>query len=423
MELRDEITELGRRAKSAARQLATLTTAEKNAALVAMADEIEARRNTILAANADDCARAEAAALSPALLDRLRLNPDRIRAMTTAIRTAAELADPVGEILREWTRPNGLRMAKVRVPIGVVGMIYESRPNVTSDSAALCVKAGNAVILRGGSEATRSNRAIADALQAGCASAGLPADCILLVASVDRAGVQHLAEMDRFIDVIIPRGGSALVEAVSAFARMPVIKHAHGVCSVYVDEHADLGMAEAIVLNAKTQRPGVCNAVETLLLHRAIAVPFLRTFATSAGAVKLELRADEESFAHLAAQNYPHLRRAAEADWTTEFLDLVLAVRIVTSADAAIEHIEAHGSRHSDCIVTAERATAEKFLRAVDSAAVYWNASTRFTDGSEFGFGAEMGISTGKIGVRGPMGLEELTTHKYLIRGNGQTRK
>ena len=422
MDLQEHILDLGRRARAAARVLSGLTTEQKNVALLAMSDALEAQREQILAANARDVANATSASLSAALVDRLTLNEQRLRGMAEAVRAEAELPGPVGEVIRDWTRPNGIRIEKKRVAIGVVATIYESRPNVTSDAAALCIKTGNAIILRGGSEAIHSNTAIAAALQEGCATAGLPSDSILLVAGTDRASVRLLAEMDRYIDVIVPRGGEALIDAVVSHARMPVIKHSSGLCCIYVDKAADLAMAEQIVLNAKTQRPGVCNAAETLLVHRDVAGPFLQRLARTCGAAHVELRCDDSSFAQLSAEGYPRLKRAAEADWNTEFLDLILAVRVVDSDTAAIEHIERHGSHHSDCIVTADAATAERFLNSVDSAVVYWNASTRFTDGAEFGFGAEMGISTGKIGVRGPMGLEELTTYKYVIRGTGHVR-
>ena len=422
MELKDHILDLGRRGRAAARVLAGRTTEEKNRALQAMANAVEARCDQILVANATDVGNAKNTSLAAAMIDRLVLSAARIKEMAEAIRAAAALPDPVGEVFREWTRPNGIRIAKIRVPIGVVGMIYESRPNVTSDAAALCVKTGNAVILRGGSEAVHSNAAIAAALQCGCADADLPPDSVQLVTGTDREAVRHLAEMERYIDVIIPRGGSALIQTVVAHARMPVIKHSEGICAVYVDQDADLAMAEAIVVNAKTQRPSVCNAAETLLVHKDVAAAFLKGLAERCRELNLELRADEAAFSHLAALGYPLLRHATDADWRTEFLAMILAVRVVESAAVAMEHIEEHGSHHSDCIVTANETMAERFLATVDSATVYWNASTRFTDGSEFGFGAEMGISTGKVGVRGPMGLEELTTYKYVIRGDGQVR-
>jgi len=422
MDLKSQILDFGRRARTAARVLARLPSDQKNAALGAMADEIVARTKPILLANEKDLAAARANALAGAMIDRLTLSPQRIAAMAEGIRQVAALPDPVGEVIREWTRPNGIRISKVRVPIGVIGIIYESRPNVTSDAAVLCTKTGNATILRGGSESIHSNVAIAEALQRGCAKAGLPPESILLIPQTDREAVRHMAEMDRYIDLIIPRGGNALIEAVVSHARMPVIKHSHGVCIVYVDKEADLAMASEIIVNAKTQRPGVCNAIETVLVHREVASAFFEKLAPRLAEKKVELRADEQAFSQLAALNYQSLRPVTEADWTTEFLDFILAVRVVDGPVAAIEHIEHNGSHHSDCIVTGDEQTAEQFLREVDSATVYWNASTRFTDGSEFGFGAEIGISTDKLHARGPMGLEELTTYKYLIRGEGQIR-
>jgi glutamate-5-semialdehyde dehydrogenase len=423
MELRERILDFGRRARQAARVLARLESAQKNAALRAMADEIIALAPSILEANAQDLAEAGKRALPDAMIDRLTLNHARLEKIAEGIRQVAALADPVGEVLRSWTQPNGIEISKVRVPIGVIGIIYESRPNVTSDAAVLCTKTGNATILRGGSESIRSNIAMAEALQRGAAAAGLPADSILLIPETDREAVRHMAEMDRFIDLIIPRGGHALIEAVVSHARMPVIKHADGVCIIYVDREADLEMAVEIVMNAKTQRPGVCNAAESVLLHRAIAAPFLEKLAPRLAEKSVELRADETAYAQLATLAYPRLQHATAADWTTEYLDFILALRVIDSPNDAIEHIERCGSHHSDCIVTRDEALAERFLREIDSATVYWNASTRFTDGGEFGFGAEIGISTDKLHARGPMGLEELTTYKYIIRGTGQVRK
>ena len=418
MDLAAEILDLGRRAKAAARALARLSTTRKNAGLLAMADALDAHRDTILAANALDVDAARAAGLSGAMLDRLRLDEKRLAAMADGVRAVAALEDPVGETLRAWTRPNGLAIRKVRVPIGVVGIIYESRPNVTSDAAVLCTKTGNAAILRGGSEALRSNLAIADALRDGAARAELPADSILLVPRTDRDAVRHLAEMDRYVDMIVPRGGTALIETVVRHARMPVIKHYHGVCILYVDRAADLDMAERILLNAKCQRPGVCNAVETLLVHRDAADEFLPRAATALWKEGVEVHGDRAVRGLLGQRVLP----ATEEDWTTEYLDLKLAVRVVGDLDEAVAHIEAYGSHHSDAIVTADEGAAERFLNEVDSATVYWNASTRFTDGGEFGFGAEIGISTDKLHARGPMALEELTTYKYVIRGTGQVR-
>ncbi len=425
MDLAGEVLQLGQRARAASRELARLGTAQKNAGLLAMADALESapRAGEILRANAEDVAAAEQAGLSGALIDRLRIDPKRLGGMAGGIRAVAALPDPVGETLRAWTRPNGLDIRKVRVPIGVVGIIYESRPNVTSDAAVLCTKTGNATILRGGSESIRSNVAIAAALREGATAAGLPADCILLIERTDRAAVRHLAAMDKYVDLIVPRGGTALIEAVVEHARMPVIKHYHGVCILYVDRAADLEMAVKIALNAKCQRPGVCNAVETVLVHAAVADAFLPRLAKSMTAQDVELRGDEH--ARRTLQNVPGVSviPATEADWSTEFLDLRLAVKVVPDLAAATEHIDKYGSHHSDAIITADIDRAERFLNEVDSATVYWNASTRFTDGGEFGFGAEIGISTDKLHARGPMALEELTTYKYVIRGTGQVRE
>ena len=353
------------------------------------------------------------------MLDRLRLDPKRLAAMAEGVRAVAALPDPVGETLRAWTRPNGIEITKRRVPIGVVGIIYESRPNVTSDAAVLCTKTGNAAILRGGSEAIHSNLAIADALRDGAARGGLPGDCILLVSRTDREAVRLLAQMDRYVDLIIPRGGQSLIETVVAHARMPVIKHYHGVCILYVDRAADLAMAERILLIGKTQRPGVCNSLETLLVHRDAAGTFLPQAAAALRERGVTLHGDAETRRLLGEWIVP----ATESDWTTEYLDLHLAVKVVGDLDEAVAHVETYGSHHSDAIVTTDEAAAERFLNEVDSATVYWNASTRFTDGGEFGFGAEIGISTDKLHARGPMGLEELTTYKYVIRGSGQVRE
>jgi len=423
MNLQDDILALGARAHAASRVLARTSTANKNNALLAMADALEARTTQLIAANANDVAAAEARGLSMAMIDRLVLNEKRVKAMADGIRQVVSLPDPVGEVLRDWKRPNGLNISKVRVPIGVIGIIYESRPNVTSDAAVLCTKTGNATILRGGSEAIFSNTAIAEALQAGLANGGLPADSILLVHTTDREAVRHMAQMDRYIDLIVPRGGHALIENVVSHARMPVIKHYHGVCILYIDAAADLDMAVSIVVNAKCQRPGVCNAAETVLVHRDVATAFFQKLAPALAEKNVELRADPASFRHLQALGYSKLTAATDADWTTEYLDYILAVREVCGLDEAIEHIETHGSHHSDCIITTDETAAERFLNEVDSATVYWNASTRFTDGAEFGFGAEIGISTDKLHARGPMALEELTTYKYKLRGTGQIRE
>jgi glutamate-5-semialdehyde dehydrogenase len=423
MTLEQEIHTIGRRAREASRALARLSASKKNKILIAMADELVVRSPEILAANAEDTTAAEKNGLTKAAIDRLRLTTDRISGMADGIRQVAALEDPVGEILRDWTRPNGIQIQKIRTPIGVIGIIYESRPNVTADAAVLCLKTGNAVILRGGSEALASNLAIAKALQAGGFQAGLPDFSVQLIPTKDREAVKIMAAMDQFMDVIIPRGGHSLIEAVLNAARMPVIKHYDGICHVYVDREADLQMALDIAINAKCQRPGVCNALETLLLHCDIAQEFLKLAAPALNNARVELVADPFSFEILSNLHYKSLREADDTTWRTEWLDLILSVRIVDDLTAAIEHIETFGSHHSDAIITRNPATAETFLASVDSATVYWNASTRFTDGGEFGFGAEIGISTDKLHARGPMGLEELTTYKYLIRGEGQIRK
>jgi glutamate-5-semialdehyde dehydrogenase len=416
--LAGQIEEMGRKARTAARVLALCSKDQKNAALMAMADAIEAAEADIVAANASDLEAAPGYGLNDAAVDRLRLDSARIKGMAQGVRQVAGLPDPCGEVIREWTRPNGMKITKIRVPIGVVGIIYESRPNVTADAAVLCVKSGNACILRGGKEAIHSNAAIAKALSAGAMNAGLSADTIQLVPFTDREGVRLLAQMDRYLDVIVPRGGHALIEAVVEHARMPVIKHYHGVCHVYVDKSADLGMAEKITVNAKCQRPGVCNAMETLLVHRDLAEKFLPSVAKALREKGVELRGDQRTCEVLG----PGVKPATEADWTTEYLDLILSIRVVDSLEQAIDHIENYGSHHSDTIVTTDEAAARKFLAAVDSAVVFWNVSTRFNDGGEFGFGAEIGISTDKLHARGPMGLEELTTYKYTVTGSGQVR-
>jgi len=419
MDLKTEIELLGQRAREASRALARLDTKTRNAGLLAMADELAAAEAELLAANALDLEEAERRGLSRAMIDRLTLTPQRVAAMADGVRQVAALPDPVGEELRRWSRPNGIEIRKVRVPIGVIGIIYESRPNVTSDAAVLCTKTGNAAILRGGSESIRSNTAIAAALSRGGARAGLPEDAILLIPKTDREAVRLMAGMDRYIDLIVPRGGTALIEAVVSAARMPVIKHYHGVCTTFVDRAADPEMAARIILNAKTQRPGVCNALETVLVDRPVAESFLPRLGSLFGEKGVAIRGDETVRAILGGQVLP----ATEEDWRTEYLDLVAAIRVVDDLDEAIGHIETYGSHHSDCIVTEDPARAERFLNEIDSATVFWNASTRFHDGGEFGFGAEIGISTDKLHARGPMALEELTTYKYQIRGHGQIRE
>jgi len=410
--------EIGRDARNAARVLALAPTAQKKRALAAMAKAIRGSRATILAANADDQAEAKAGGATPAFLDRLALDAERIEAMAAGLAVIAKLKDPVGTILASWRRPNGMRIERVRVPLGVVGVIYESRPNVTADAGALCLKAGNAAILRGGSESFRSCRAIHAALVAGLVEAGLPPSSIALVPTRDRGAVDMmLAGLDGAIDVIVPRGGKGLVERVQTEARVPVFAHLEGVCHVYVDGAAKLAMAKSIVLNAKMRRTGVCGAAETLLVDRAGAAKFLKPLVTMLLDAGCEIRGDA---AVLAVDG--RVRPASKTDWSTEYLDAILTAGVVDGVDGAIAHIERYGSHHTDAIVTENKAAAEKFLREVDSAIVLHNASTQFADGGEFGFGAEIGIATGRLHARGPVGVEQLTSFNYRIRGSGQTR-
>jgi len=425
-DLKRKIHDIGENARAASRILAEASPDTKNAALTGMADRLLEKGHAILEANTLDLEAGRSKGLPEAMLDRLSIDRKRLASLADGIRAAAALPDPVGRTLKKWTSKNGLAFEKVSVPIGVIGIIYESRPNVTGDAAALCLKAGNSCILRGGSEAIHTNRAIAATLQLGLSDAKLPATSIQLIPVTDREAVRILCEMDTFLDCIIPRGGKGLIETVVRHARMPVIKHYDGLCSVYIDKAANLTMGAEIIVNAKCQRPGVCNAAETLLLHRDIAADFLTTGVISLLQHGVELRCDRETLRLMPKEiqaSYPSLiGEASETDFRTEFLSLVLAVKVVGSLEEAINHIETHGSRHSDSIVTEDEQIAERFLRAVDSATVYWNASTRFTDGGEFGFGCEIGISTDKLHARGPMALEELTSYKYMIRGSGQTR-
>ena len=415
------VAQLGQQARVAARALAQAKPEQIDAALKAMAAELISAQPLILNANAADVAAARANKQTPALLDRLTLDPKRLAACAVGLRQVASLPHPLGHTLREWTQPNGLRFAKVRVPIGVIGFIYESRPNVTCDAAGLCLKSGNAVILRGGSEALRSNQAIANALSRGLVSAGLPAAAVQLVPVTDRDTVRLLGEAVGLIDLLIPRGGRGLIETVVKSARIPVIKHYDGICALYVDCAADLTMAESIAINAKISRPGVCNAIETLLVHREVAPQFLAQAGKALTERGVQLRADPTALAALTEAGIA-ATPATNDDFRTEFLALTLAVKVVDNCAAAVEHIETHSSHHTDTIVTEDKATAEQFLVGVDSAVVLWNASTRFNDGFEFGFGAEIGISTDKLHARGPMGLEELTSYKYIVRGSGQVR-
>ena len=413
MEAQAQVAETARRA---ARVLANASTPAKDAALRAAAAELRRQQGRVLAANREDTQAAERARLSAAMRDRLTLTPERIEAMARGIEIVAELPDPVGQTVSMWRRPNGLEIRQVRVPLGVVAVIYEARPNVTADAAALCLKAGNAVILKGGSEARGTSEAIVDALRAAVREKGLPGEAIQFVG--EREAIAALLRQEGAVDVVIPRGGEELIRAVTRESRAPVIQHFAGVCHTYVDADADLGMAERICLNAKTQRPWVCNAMENLLVHEGVAPRFLPAVARALTAAGVEIRGCERTRALV-----PGARAASESDWTTEYLDLVLAVKVVGSLDEGIAFVNRCGSGLADAIVTENYSHARRFLQEVDSATVYVNASTRFTDGYEFGFGAEVGISTNRLHARGPMGLRELTTYKYVIYGSGQIRE
>ena len=410
---------MGRAAVDAARVLALAGTAQKDAALRAAAAALRRRESAILDANARDLESARGAGLGAAMLDRLALDPARLVSIAASIEQVADLPDPVGTVIAEWTRPNGLRIQRVRVPLGVIAIVYESRPNVTSDAGALCLKSGNAAILRGGSESMHSNAAIHAAMVEGLETAGLPAACLQLVSTTDRAAVGHLlGSMTEWIDVVIPRGGRSLVERVQREARVPVIGHLEGNCHVYVDRSADLGMARDIVLNAKLRRTGVCGAAETLLVDAGCARTHLGPLVRALLDAGCEVRGDAAVLAEDA-----RAIAATEQDWYTEFLDAVIAVRVVDGVDAAIAHIAKYGSAHTESIVTSDAAAAERFLSRVDSAIVLHNASTQFADGGEFGMGAEVGISTDRFHARGPVGVEQLTSYKYVVRGAGQTRR
>ena len=413
----DELIEKAAAAKAASIRLAQTSTELKDGALRTIAAAIRAQEKDILAANAQDCANA-----SPRIeIDRLRLTSDRVAAMARDVEAVALLADPVGEVFDRTTRPNGLKISKRRVPLGVVGVIYESRPNVTSDVAAICVKTGNAVVLRGGSEALSSNRAIAAAINHGLSQAGLPGEAVQLITSTDRSVVQRMLKLRTHLDVIIPRGGEGLIAMVVENSTVPVIETGAGVCHTYVDRAADPEMALRIVYNAKVRRPTICNALDTLLVHREIAPSWLPKMAAEWSRARVEIHADEEAERILREAGSSAVL-ASPDDWGKEFLSLVAAVRIVGSLDEALDHIREHGSGHSDAIVTSDDRAASRFLNEVDAAAVFVNASTQFTDGGEFGLGTEVGISTQKLHARGPMGLHELTTYKWVIEGSGQTR-
>ena len=427
MTLQEQMTRLARQAKGAARELAKLTTAEKNQCLLAMAEALEKNAGALKQANALDLEVGAKMGLNSAMLDRLRLDDKRIAAMAKGLREVAALPDPVGRLLDERTRPNGLRLRKVSTPIGVVVIIYESRPNVTADAASLCFKSGNATILRGGKEALHSNQLIAQTMIAAGQRTlpNFPVEAIQVVPTPDREAIPILLSLTQYVDLCMPRGGEGLIRAVTDCSKVPVIKHYKGVCHVFVDADADLAMAEEIVMNAKVQRPAVCNAMETLLVDRAIADHFLPVMAARLQEKHVELRADEATCGILKSRLNTEdwkLKTASEQDWFTEYNDYILNVRVVAGVQSAIDHINYYGSAHSDSIITKNETRAQQFLAEVDSATVYWNASTRFTDGGEFGMGAEIGISTDKIGARGPMGLEELTSYKWLGFGTGQVR-
>jgi len=427
MTLTEQMTLLARQARAASRELARLSTAEKNFCLLAMADALEQNKASIQEANAHDMKAGEESGLSSAMLDRLRLDDKRVTAMAKGLREVAALPDPTGRVLDERIRPNGLKLRKVATPIGVVVIIYESRPNVTADAASLCFKSGNATILRGGREAIHSNQIIAQTMVSAARKqlAKFPEHAIQVVSTTDREAIKELLLLTQYVDLCMPRGGEGLIRAVTECSKVPVIKHYKGVCHVFVDREADLKMAEDIVMNAKVQRPAVCNAMETLLVDKPVAEKFLPVIAQRLGEKKVELRADDatRSILHSAIGNAQlAIKAASEQDWSTEYNDYILNVRVVDGVKQAVDHINHYGSAHSDSIVTKNEATANQFLAEVDSAAVYWNASTRFTDGGEFGMGAEIGISTDKVGSRGPMGLDELTTYKWLGYGNGQVR-
>ena len=412
------ITEICRKAKAASVEMAKLTADAKNTALCKMANALEVNIQTILAANHKDVEAAKSKGLKTALLDRLALDQKKIRGMANDIREVSALADPIGTIIGSWTRPNGLIISQVRVPLGVVGVIYESRPNVTSDSAAICIKSGNAVILRGGSDALNSNVAIGEVLREALSETIVPVDAIQVVNSPDRKVAEELMRMRQYIDVLIPRGGTDLIKTVIETSRIPVIETGTGNCHIYVEEDADLEKATPIVINAKCQRPGTCNAAEKLLVHSKIAKSYLPVVIGELRKQGVEVRGDEET-----RKIVSDVKAATEQDWYTEYLDLIMGVKVVKNIDEAIEHINKYGTHHSDAILTVDFDKAMKFIKETDSAAVYWNASTRFTDGNQFGLGAEIGISTQKLHARGPMSLQHLTTTKYIILGSGQIRK
>ncbi|NNU76831.1 glutamate-5-semialdehyde dehydrogenase [Clostridium estertheticum] len=418
MDFDNYITNIGRNAKAASRIMVTVSTTMKNNALLHMAEALIDNKETIIEANNKDMESGKKSDLSTAMLDRLMINQGRIEKMAEGLRNVSTLPDPIGEGVKRWKRPNDLEISMVRVPLGVIGMIYESRPNVTVDAAALCIKAGNSIILRGGSEAINTNMALAKVIIKAATNVGLPYGCIQLIEMVDRELVNKLVKLNDYVDVIIPRGGKGLKKAIIANATVPVIETGSGICHIYVDADADLKMAEEIIVNAKTQRPGVCNAVETVLVHKDIAREFLPKLSKRLCGLGVEIRMCEKGL-----EIIEDAKVAVEEDWATEYLDLILSIKVVSTIEDAIDHIFKYGTKHSEAIITNNYTNSQKFLREVDASCVYVNASTRFTDGAEFGFGAEIGISNQKLHARGPMGLEQLTTTKYLIYGDGQVRK
>ena len=418
MDIKQYVSDKAKKAKAASRQLANTSTEIKNNALFRMAAGLEKESAKLIAENKKDLVAAEQKGLSKAMIDRLTLNTERIKAMADGLREVAALPDPVGEVLGIRRRPNGMEVGKMRVPIGLIGIIYESRPNVTADSAALCLKSGNGVILRGGSEAVHSNTAIVEVLSRAGADSGIPEGAVSFIENPDRACVMEMLKLNQYIDLIIPRGGEGLIRMVSENSTIPVIKHDKGVCHVYVDSNADLAMAEEICFNAKVQRPGTCNAMEAMLVHQDVAKTFLPAIITRMKKAGVEIRGCAKTRAIV-----PDIKDATDKDWDTEYNDLIVNVKTVGSMEEAMEHIAAHGSQHSEAIVTNDYRNAHRFQREVDASAVFVNASTRLNDGFEFGLGAEIGISTTRIHARGPMGLEELTSTKFIVYGNGQIRK
>lgn len=418
MSFKKEIVQTAVQAQSAARFLATLSAEKKNKAIKSMADSLLKYTQTIIRANKKDIKFAITQKRSTAFIDRLTLNAQRIKKMSNDLTSVIALDDPVGKVIKMWRRPNGLNICKISVPLGVIGIIYESRPNVTSDCAALCLKAGNAVILRGGKESIHSNLAIYNAISKALTKCGFPKGCVSLIATTERAAVSFMLGLYEHIDLIIPRGGESLIRSVVENSKIPVIKHYKGICHTYVDKYADLNMAEEIAFNAKVQRPSTCNAMECLLVHKSVAAEFIPKVVKRLKKAKVEIRGCKNTI-KLAKG----VKKATNDDYATEFLDLILCLKVVNSMSEALAHIVKYGSKHSDAIITDNFPNGMKFLKSVDSACVYLNASTRFTDGNEFGLGAEIGVSTDKLHARGPMGLEELTTYKYMVMGNGQIRK